>query len=73
MGHVGISGSIPAEQLYFTPYPNPTYNRRDWLVVIKTKSRHTVQSLNASFQDDDGSHLNEVSFEDEIDVTSRFQ
>ncbi|KAK6148025.1 hypothetical protein DH2020_018937 [Rehmannia glutinosa] len=60
-----------SEQVYFTPYPNLTSNRRDWLLVIKTKSRRTIQSLNVPFQDDDGSHLNDVSFEDEIDVALR--
>lgn len=60
-----------AEQVYFTRYPNPTPNRRDWLVVIKTKSRRTIQSPDAPFQDDNGSHLNEVSCQDDIDVALR--
>ncbi|KAH6762316.1 hypothetical protein C2S52_019749 [Perilla frutescens var. hirtella] len=56
-----------AEQVYFTPWPNPTNERRNWYSVIKTKSWRTIQSPDAPFQDDTNYTINELS---ELEDTS---
>ncbi|KAH6806007.1 hypothetical protein C2S51_030838 [Perilla frutescens var. frutescens] len=58
-----------AEQVYFTPWPNPTNERRNWYSVIKTKSWRTIQSPDAPFQDDTNYTINELSELEEFDIT----
>lgn len=60
-----------AEQAYFTPWPNPNSDRKNWFSVIKTKSRRTIQSPDAPFQDDVNLGTNDLSCLQEFNVTLR--
>ena len=46
-----------AEQVYYASYPDTCRDKRDWMVVIKTKARSTITAPEANmeepFQEDD--------------------
>lgn len=62
--------SQQAEQVYFTPWPNPNSDRKNWLSVIKVKARMVVQSPDAP-QYDMNLLTNELPCLEEFDVPLR--